>query len=508
MKRLPKPDSGFLRLPPPLAKSLGEVLFALAGALAFTATLFLHRTSLPRFTEAAGIYVLVCAAIYLTRFHLRSVPLGGIPTQIAGRMLMLVSLMGVLGVQVLNVALDERALVGSGLLLTVPLLAQAMLSSALLGPAVALFVLTLACLMLGINGAAGLDMLVVSWIGAAVGAHAVNPIKQRNDLLRATSIVAAAQSLIAGCAVAMVSTTWQPVLSSIGWAALGAVLACSFFWMSIAVFERIFGITSDWSLLELCSPEHPLLRELVLRAPGTYAHSVIVGNLAENAAREIGANPVLARAMAYFHDIGKLSRPSHFIENQIDKNPHDDLPPRVSAAVLFGHVQDGLELAHTSRLPKVIRDGIAEHHGTCLVSYFFNRALQIHTEVSPGELERQFRYPGPKPRRKESGILMLADTIEASSRLVSRGQSEELEILISRLVEEKYADGQLSECDLTFRDLSRIKESFLRTLGALRHERISYPDAVLLEEDHVRNTDFDLQQLPKAGDDPETPRHA
>ncbi len=125
MKRLPKPDSGFLRLPPPLAKSLGEVLFALAGALAFTATLFLHRASLPRFTEAAGIYVLVCAAIYLTRFHLRSVPLGGIPTQIPGRMLMLVSLMGVLGVQVLNVALDERALVGSGLLLTVPLLAQA-----------------------------------------------------------------------------------------------------------------------------------------------------------------------------------------------------------------------------------------------------------------------------------------------------------------------------------------------------------------------------------------------
>jgi putative nucleotidyltransferase with HDIG domain len=342
-------------------------------------------------------------------------------------------------------------------------------------------------------------------LGGAVGAHSVNPLKQRGDLIRAMTVVGSAQIIIGASASAMSSSTVRPVLESAAWAGFAAIVATSIFWFGVAILEKGFGLTSDWSLLELCSPDHPLLRELTMRAPGTYAHSVMVGNLAENAAREVGANAVLARAMAYFHDIGKMNRPSYFIENQRGDNLHDELPAALSARIISEHVKEGLELARQYRLPRVIRDGIQQHHGTSLIAFFYGKALQ--TQAPTEELESSFRYEGPKPQTREAAILHLADSVEALSRVIPRGSSEELEIAIRRVIEERRADGQLDECDLTFRDLRVIERSFLRSLGALRHERVEYPEDIAAHV-HAKNSHYDLEQLRTAYPDEHPPHGA
>jgi len=257
----------------------------------------------------------------------------------------------------------------------------------------------------------------------------------------------------------------------VGWAGLAAVVGLSIFWFGVALFERVYGIVSDWTLLELCSPENPLMRDLNLQAPGTYAHSVGVGNLAENAARQIGANAVLCRTMAYYHDIGKLSRPSYFVENQVGENVHDELAPSLSAKVISAHVKDGVEMGKKAGLPKTIIDGIEQHHGTSLITYFYHRALEDGADGD--DLEERFRYAGPKPQSREAAILHLADMVEAASRSI-RGK-DKLEMAIRGLIDATRADGQLDECDLTFRDLQTVADSFVHSLGALRHERVSYP---------------------------------
>lgn len=492
--------------------TLLEGFLALGGAVLLTALLFALSPDQLTFTSGVsaqllGVFALVVCGVVLTRFHLGHTPLSGVTPVTAGRILLVSSLVTIAGMQVLTLALGRREFAGSGVLFTTPLLIHAMVVSALIGPAISMFALTLVCLLVGVSGAAGIEMLVVSWIGGSVAAHAVNPLKHRNDLMRAMFVLAGSQALIAAGGLTSQNAPPMEILVGAGWGALGAIVATSVFWMSIVVLERAFGLTSDWSLVELCSPEHPLLRELVLRAPGTYAHSVMVGNLAENAAREIGANAVLARALAYFHDIGKLSRPSHFIENQTGENPHDHLPPRLSASILAAHVRDGLEMAQKHRLPRIIKDGIAQHHGTGVMSYFFHRARQQQPDVPAAELERGFRYPGPRPQTREVAILLLADSVEASSRNIPRGQSEELEIAVSRIVEERRADGQLDESELTFRDLIAIKQSFLRTLGAIRHERIVYPEDDLLYAAEEA-ADLDLRKLPTPPSHPEPPRGA
>lgn len=471
---------------------LRELFWVLLCTLALTTLLLVHRANPLDWRNAGGLAIITISVIVLTRFHVRHTPLGGVVARTAERILWIGSLAAVAGVQILTESLGRRSLEGVGYLMCAPILATAMLLSALLGPAISLFCLTTICFLLGISGALSIDFLVVSWLAAAVGAHAVNPLKQRSDLLRAMSIVAVAQGTIAAGTTAMQVATVRPVIESMGWAVLSAVIATSIFWLGVIVVEKIFGLVSDWSLLELCSPEHPVLKELTLRAPGTYAHSVMVGNLAENAARAIGANPVLVRALAYFHDIGKLERPSYFIENQVGENPHDTLPPHVSARILAAHVSDGIELAKKHRLPKQIWDGIHQHHGTSLMTYFYGRAIEDH-EPTP-ELESSFRYSGPRPQTRELAVLHLADSVEAVSRSIPRGSTEELEIAIKRIIEERRADGQLDECDLTFRDLRTIETSFLRSLGALRHERIAYPEDVLTHAPEAPSH-LDLEQL-------------
>jgi putative nucleotidyltransferase with HDIG domain len=353
-----------------------------------------------------------------------------------------------------------------------PLAAQAMLTAALIGPATGIVGLTLTVVLLALFGAVPTEMLAACWLAGAVGCHAVNRLKRRSDLFRALSVQVAVSVFLAAVTATIAEIPLQQALLGAAWAGLAAVVALSIFWFGVAVFERVFGIVSDWTLLELCSPESPLMHDLNLRAPGTYAHSVGVGNLAEDAARQIGANAVLVRAMAYYHDIGKLARPSFFVENQMGQNAHDEMPPSLSAKVIAAHVQDGVEMAQRAKLPRAIVDGIRQHHGTTLISFFYQRALREGGEEDPG-LEERYRYDGPKPQTREAAILHLADMVEAASRTVRT--KARLEDIVHGLIENTRADGQLDECDLTFRDLDTVRESFIRSLGAVRHERIAYP---------------------------------
>jgi cyclic-di-AMP phosphodiesterase PgpH len=241
----------------------------------------------------------------------------------------------------------------------------------------------------------------------------------------------------------------------------------------MAILGHVFGISTVFEFRELGDPNHPLLRQLLLRTPGTYHHSLLVGNLAERAAEVIGADPLVARVGAYYHDIGKMRNPTAFIENQAPgQNPHDELDPLVSAGIVAAHVKDGLALADRYRLPSRIREMIPGHHGTSVVRYFF----QIAQQRGQTPDERSFRYPGPRPESKEAGIVMLADGTEASVRSLSEKNPETIRAMVDRIIDERVADGQLDECDLTFRDVERIKEAFCELLLGVYHERIPYPE--------------------------------
>src|SRR5438034_3810814 len=240
----------------------------------------------------------------------------------------------------------------------------------------------------------------------------------------------------------------------------------------MAILGHIFRIPTVFELRELADPNHPLLRQLLLRTPGTYHHSLLVANLAERAAEVIGADPLVARVGAYYHDIGKMRNPTAFIENQTGTNPHDELDPLVSAGIVAAHIKDGLALAHRYHLPAQLRDIIPAHHGTSLVRYFFQVAQQRGQDPD----ETKFRYPGPRPRTKEAAIVMLADGTEASVRSLAEKNADTIRTMVDKIIDERVADGQLDECDLTFRDVERIKDAFCELLLGVYHERIPYPE--------------------------------
>lgn len=239
----------------------------------------------------------------------------------------------------------------------------------------------------------------------------------------------------------------------------------------LALFGLIFGLVTPLHLLELGHPHQKLLRLLAIEAPGTYHHSILVANLAERAAEAVNADALLIRVAAYYHDIGKVTRPGFFVENQMHgENVHDDLEPAMSARVVATHVEDGIKLAQKHRLPRQIQDLIRQHHGTKLVQYFYHRACQ-EGEVDPDA----YRYPGPRPHSKEAAILMLADTIEAAARSLKEHSTGALESLVEKMVNQCLADGQLNDCDLTLRELDTIKESFRSVIRGAYHPRVEYP---------------------------------
>jgi len=258
---------------------------------------------------------------------------------------------------------------------------------------------------------------------------------------------------------------------------------------ALPMLEHLFQITTDVSWLELSDLNHPLLRRMTIEAPGTYHHSLVVANLAEAAAEKIGANATLCRVCSYFHDVGKLVKPEYFTENMnFERNPHDDLAPSMSALIIIAHVKEGVDLALKNKLNQRIIDIIQEHHGTSLVYYFYQRAIQqqedaraggkimnIREEDIPEVQEESFRYSGPKPQTKESAIVSLADIVESASRSLEKPTPQKIEQLVNELIEERIADGQLDECDLTLGELRVIAKRFRFTLMTMLHTRIAYP---------------------------------
>ncbi|MEY4699855.1 MAG: hypothetical protein RL326_42, partial [Pseudomonadota bacterium] len=225
---------------------------------------------------------------------------------------------------------------------------------------------------------------------------------------------------------------------------------------------------------------HPLLKELSIQAPGTWNHSMVIGMMVESAADAIGANPVVCRVGAYFHDIGKTKKPVYFVENQNPgENRHDKLSPSMSALIIRSHVKDGIELARRHKLPKVIEDMIPQHHGTSVIDYFYDKARKEAEESgrSPEEVDRSlYQYPGPKPQTREAGLLMLADGIEAAARTLSEPSQDRIQGLVQKMLNKVFASGELNECDLTLQDLHCIAKCFTRVLTGIYHQRIAYAE--------------------------------
>ncbi|MDD5224652.1 MAG: HDIG domain-containing protein [bacterium] len=245
----------------------------------------------------------------------------------------------------------------------------------------------------------------------------------------------------------------------------------------LPLIEYVFGYTTDIKLLELSNLEHPLLKDLVVQAPGTYHHSVVIGSMVEEAAKAIGANPLLARVGAYYHDVGKISKSAYFIENQKGgDNPHNRLTPRLSALILISHVKEGISLGRTHRIPYPILEIMAQHHGTSLIKYFYDKALSLANPEHPEVDEKDYRYPGPRPQSREGGLVLLADAVEAASRTVPDPTPARLQGLVQKIINGIFSDGQLDNCMLTLRDLNEIAKSFNRVLVGIYHQRIEYPE--------------------------------
>jgi len=245
----------------------------------------------------------------------------------------------------------------------------------------------------------------------------------------------------------------------------------------LPLLEYIFKITTDISLLELLDLNHPLMRELLIEAPGTYHHSMVVGNLVEAVAEAIGVNPLLARVGAYYHDIGKIKMPEYFIENQIAPvSKHDTLVPRMSSLILISHVKEGVELARQYKLPQEIIDIIQQHHGTSIQTYFYEKAKELHEKNPKIPLsEEDFRYPGPKPRTRVAALILMADAVEAASRILVEPTPSRVSALVERIINHCFIDGQLDDCELTLKDIREIKVYFVYLLTSMYHRRIDYP---------------------------------
>ena len=319
--------------------------------------------------------------------------------------------------------------------------------------------------------------LLVLMAGAGTAVLMLRDIRSRSKLME-VGAAAAGVVFVTVCAMgASASAPWMPTLKSAVGVAIAAMLVGFLVWGMLPLIERIFRVTTSMTLLELCDASHPLLRRLAMDAPGTFNHSLQLGAMCEAAADAIGARGLLARAGAYFHDIGKTNKPEYFIENQGNMpNPHSKLSPAMSLLIIIGHVKDGLELVREYGLPSSLREFIASHHGTTLVQYFYHAATeQRKADVDRAPDEVEFRYPGPKPRSKEVAILMLADASESSVRAMGDPTPGRIENQVHIMVNRRLMDGQLDECDLTLREVHLIEASLIRSLCGMYHGRIAYP---------------------------------
>lgn len=347
------------------------------------------------------------------------------------------------------------------------------------GEVVWIFSLFLA-VVLGVMVDFKLSFVLVSVVGGLAAARGVFKFKRRNDLYWAGVRTGAVNALMVLLVTTMISRSdenfYQLLLWSVPAGFISGLLSSLLASALIPMLETVFNSTTDVALMELANLNHPLLKEMIVRAPGTYHHSLVVGSMVESASEEIGANPLLAKVMSYYHDIGKTEHAQYFIENQkAGQNPHDHLSPNMSKTILIAHVKDGVELGLEYKLGKPIIDGIVQHHGTTLIQFFYNRAVENQDETIDEVQEEDYRYPGPKPQFREAALIMLADSIEAASRSLDEPTPMRLQNIVKNIIQRKFMDGQLDECNLTLKDLSIIEDAFIRVLLGIYHQRIDYP---------------------------------
>ncbi|ABK43948.1 metal dependent phosphohydrolase [Magnetococcus marinus MC-1] len=324
----------------------------------------------------------------------------------------------------------------------------------------------------------GLPLFIFYMIGSLMGGLSLRTCRRRFDVLRSGLAIGLVQiAVIPAVELLNGNTPGIDWVYSMSMGLMSGLLAGLFALALIPLMESLFNITTDSRLMELAAGDHPLLRELSMRSPGTYHHSVMMGNLAEEAAEKIGANPLLARVMALYHDIGKMAKPAYFVENQSGANRHDQLSPSMSAKIIMSHVKAGIAMARQYKLGEPIEEAILTHQGTSLLQFFYNKALNESARRGEVVDAADYRYPGPIPQTREAGILMLADSVEAATRSLKDPAPAQIQAMVRRIINNKIRDGQLDDCKLTMRELSLIEEAFLRvlTLG-FYHRRIAYPE--------------------------------
>ncbi len=360
----------------------------------------------------------------------------------------------------------------------IPITVLSLTVAVLFGQELAFVATLVASLLVAIVYGLGLPFLTGSALAGIAAIATAGGVRRRRDFYLPMLVVAVAYAFAIGAMGLVDGAKWDVLLRRMAWgvvAGFGSVLVVT---LLLPLLESTFSVTTDITLLELADLNRPILRKLMLEAPGTYHHSLVVGSLSEAGAEAVGGNPLLARVAAYYHDIGKIDKAEYFVENQSSaRSRHEKLSPTMSCLIIEAHVREGAEIARREKLPKAILNGVLEHHGTTLMSFFFHKAKQADPDVE----ERDFRYPGPKPRSKETAVLMLADAVEAAARSLTEPTPSRIRGVVTRILDARVEDGQLDESPITFEDLAKIREGFIPILTALFHARVHYPGAPIQE---------------------------
>jgi len=340
---------------------------------------------------------------------------------------------------------------------------------------ISLVLSTLNIIIIGALNGFDVQVVMLGIVSSILGATLLKKMQQRNELLYSTIFIAVVSAILTLSIGILISSNVVDVLIKSGIAVIGGLLSGIFALGILPFLEGMFNEVTTLKLLELSNPNNPLLKKLLMEAPGTYHHSMLVANLAEMAAEEVGANSVITRIGCYYHDIGKIERPYFFGENQMGgDNPHNNITPNLSTMIIKSHVKDGLELAKKYNLPKVIQDIIAEHHGKTLVKYFYY-TMKNNSEKPDDIKIEDYMYEGPIPSSKEAGIVMLSDSVEAAVRSIKDPDKDKINEMVNSIMDDKLSSRQLNNCDLTLKDIEKIRTCFLATLNSIYHHRIEYP---------------------------------
>ncbi len=429
------------------------------------------------FSQFWGIVVLMCLLMFILYIYIKKFEYTVFAQD---KLLILISLL------IIFVSLCARLIVSSPLpSYFIPVAVVSMLVTLLINGRVAAIVVVVAAVIVTLIAGIKFSIFFVSMVGGIFAICTIYNARSRSHIIR-SGLYVGLINFIAISAIGITSNFAPNIFLRQGlWGVASGIASAAIVMILLPVLEYIFKLTTDIKLLELADLNHPLLKDMVAKAPGTYHHSIIVGNLAEAAANSIGANSLICRISSYYHDIGKIEKGEYFAENKPDpKDRHEGLSPSMSSLIITNHVKDGVELAEKYKLGSCIKDIIQQHHGASVVTYFYHQALEKKRKDESISKEA-FRYAGPKPQTKEAAIVMLADSVEAASRVLQNPTPQHLTELVRKIVNNKFMDRQLDECNLTLKDMSKLAESFVRVLTGTYHSRVEYPDSKL--KDYANN---------------------